>query len=182
MNHGLHPEALMAIGYSLFLACVAAILEILARHTHHRAEQYRVMGFKYHQHLDVWECPTGQHLHRSDRNQERRVARYRAHAHVCNGCCIKHQCTDSNEGREIVRTSFSWLETEVGRFHRGISIALLLLAQFILGIELLRFPALTDRWVLGTVLAPLTLCWLKLIRRFRGSHSVGAEMREAESI
>jgi hypothetical protein len=103
------------------------------------------------------------------------VARYRAHAHVCNGCCIKDRCTDSNEGREIVRTSFSWLETEVGRFHRGISIALLSLAQFILWIELLRFPVIMDRWVLGAVLAPLTLSWLKLIRQFRGSRSAVVE-------
>ena len=175
MSHGVHSEVLLAVGYSLFLAGVAALLELLARHTHRRAEQYRVVGFKYHWQLDAWECPTGQHLHRSDRNQERRVARYRAHAHVCNGCCIKDRCTDSNEGREIVRTSFSWLETEVGRFHRGLSIALLCLAQFILWIELLRFPAIMDRWVLGAVLAPLTLSWLKLIRQFRGSRSASVE-------
>jgi hypothetical protein len=49
------------------------------------------------------------------------------------------------------------------------------LGQFILGLELLRFPAIMDRWVLVTVLAPLTLSWLKLIRQFRGSRSASVE-------
>src|SRR5215469_1905577 len=139
MNQSPHPEVLLAVGYSLFLAGAATLLELLARHTQRRAEQYRVLGFKFHRHLDAWECPTGAHLHRSDHHQEYRVARYRAPAHICNGCIIKHRCTDSDGGREIIRTSFTWLETEVGQFHRGLSISLLLLAQFILGIELLRF-------------------------------------------
>ncbi len=168
MSQGIHGEVLLAIGYSVFLGGVAVVLEFLARHTQRRAEQYRVVGFKYHRHLDAWECPAGQHLHRHD-HLERRVARYRAPAHVCNRCGIKRRCTDSDEGREIVRNSFSWLETEVGRFHRGLSMVLLLLAQFILGVELLRFSTALDRWALVGLLVPLTVSWLKLMRRFRAS-------------
>jgi hypothetical protein len=167
MNGGLHPEVLLAIGYAAFLGGVAAILELLARHTHRRAERYRIVGFKYHRYLDVWECPTGQHLHRHKVPPEHRIVRYRAPAHVCNACGLKHRCTTSDEGREIAQSTLLWLETEVGRFHRGLSLALLLLAQFILGLELWRFPSERERLVLLCALAPLTLTWAKMLTRFR---------------
>src|SRR5215471_20717314 len=111
MSHSLHPEILLALGYTVFLVAAAAILELLARHTHRRAEQYRLVGFKYHRHVDTWECPAGQHLHRSSAHAEHRVARYRAPAYVCNGCSRKASCTDSDQGREVTQTSFAWLET-----------------------------------------------------------------------
>ena len=167
MSVGLHPEVLLASGYAAFLAAVAAALEFLARHTHRRAERYRIVGFKYHRHLDMWECPTGQHLHRHKGPLEHRIVRYRAPAHACNACGLKHHCTDSDQGREIAQSTLLWLETEVGRFHRGLSLALLLLAQFILGLELWRFPSEGERLVLLCALAPLTLTWTKMLARFR---------------
>lgn len=174
MNGAVHPEILLAIGYAGFLVVVAVVLELLARHTQHRAEQYRLVGFKYHHGLDVWECPTGQHLHRHFTHPEAPVVRYRASAHACNHCALKHRCTDSDQGREITRTTFGWLDTEIGRFHRGISIALLLLAQFILGLELLRFHTALDRWMLAGVLVPLSLSWMRMVGRFRASSSAVA--------
>jgi len=167
MSGDLHPEVWLAIGYAAFLAGVAATFELLARHTHRRAERYRIVGFKYHRHLDVWECPTGQHLHRRQGVPEHRVVRYRAPAHACNACGLKPCCTDSDHGRELVQSTLLWLETEVGRFHRGLSLALLLLAQFILGLELWRFPSERERLVVLCALTPITLTWLKLVARFR---------------
>ena len=167
MSGTLRPEVLLAVGYAAFLAGVAAALEWLARHIHRRAERYRMVGFKYHPHLDVWECPTGQHLHRHKGLPERRMVRYRAPAQVCNACGLKHRCTDSDQGREIAQSLCLWLETEVGRFHRGLSLALLLLAQFILALELWRFPAQRERFVLICGLAPMTLIWAKMVARFR---------------
>ena len=64
MIDGFHAEVLMAGGYALFLVAVATMLEWLAEHSHHRSEQMRVTGFKFHQELDHWECPTGQFLRR----------------------------------------------------------------------------------------------------------------------
>jgi len=67
-----------------------------------------------------------------------RLVRYRAPAHICNACSIKHFCTASDEGREIEHNPDSWLESEIARFHRGISLALLFLAGLLLVVEMIR--------------------------------------------
>jgi hypothetical protein len=50
---------------------------------------------------------------------------------------IKHLCTESEEGREIEHHPDSWLESEIARFHRGISLALLFLAGLLLVVEMI---------------------------------------------
>ena len=135
------PESLVAAGYALFLIAVAAGLDLLARHTHARAERYRTGGFRFHRHLDAWECPEGELLPRLALDHERRVVRYRARAHVCNGCPAKPDCTDSDKGRELVRPIDPWPHSDVGRFHRGISLALTALAALIVCVEAARHHA-----------------------------------------
>ena len=71
---------------------------LLARHSHRRSELYRTAGFTYHEHLDAWECPEGERLHRIETDMQQRLARYRARAHVCNACPRKGDCTDSDDG------------------------------------------------------------------------------------
>jgi hypothetical protein len=173
MIGGLHLEVLLAAGYAAFLALVAAVLKFLAQHTHRRSEQYHLAGFRYDHALDVWECPTGQHLHRQAAHPSAPFARYRAPAHACNSCHLKCRCTDSHEGREVVRFSLPWVETEMGRFHLGIGLALLSLALFILVIEFLRFRTLTERWVLAGAMVPLSLSWVRVVTKFRSARSRG---------
>ena len=165
---GFHAEVLLAAGYALFLVAVAASLELLARHSHSRAAQFHVAGFKYHQQFDVWECPTGQSLSRTEHDHERRLVRYRAPSHACNSCPVKSNCTDSNDGREIERRLDSWLESETGRFHRGISLALLLLAGLILTAEIARHDTLQELLVLGVMLLPISSMGVRLFTRFLG--------------
>ncbi len=81
---------------------------------------------------DHWTCPEGQHLWPHEFDHERRLVRYRAKAHICNGCPRKDRCTDSDVGREIVRPLDPWPHSEAGRFHRGIALMLLALAVFVL--------------------------------------------------
>ena len=138
MIGNLHPEVLLAAGYALFLMLVALGLEWFGRHSHRRSGQFRTAGFKYHGHLDVWECPCGHHLHRHYHDPARGIVRYRAPAHTCNACAKKPDCTDSDQGREIAHSSLAWVASEAGRFHRGISLALLVLAAFILTVEMFR--------------------------------------------
>ena len=165
---GVHAEVLLAAGYSLFLVGVAASLELLARHSHRRAEQFHVAGFKYHRQLDAWECPTGQSLSRVELDPKRRSVRYRAPSHACNSCPVKSNCTDSDSGREIERHLDSWLESEMGRFHRGISLALLLLAGLILAAEIARHDTLQELLVLGGMLVPISTMGVRLFARFLG--------------
>ena len=108
----LHIEVVLATGYSAFLIVVASGLELFGRHSHRRSGQFRTAGFKYHGQLDVWECPSGHHLHPHYRDPVREVVRYRAPANTCNACARKNDCTDSEHGREIIHSSESWVETQ----------------------------------------------------------------------
>ncbi|MDQ5831643.1 MAG: transposase, partial [Actinomycetota bacterium] len=122
------PEVVLVAGYAAFLLGAATMIEWLSAHTHRRSLRYRTAGFTYHEHADHWECPEGQHLWPHEFDQERRLVRYRAKAHICNGCPRKEACTDSDRGREVVRPLDPWPHSEAGRFHRGLSLMLVTLA------------------------------------------------------
>jgi hypothetical protein len=84
-------ETLFAAGYALFLVIVAAGLGLLARFTHRRVDGAKTVGFRYHPHVDAWQCSEGYFLWRQQSERPHRVARYRAHAHICNKCGSKYQ-------------------------------------------------------------------------------------------
>ena len=155
MIQGIHIEVLLAAGYALLLVTIAALLQWLARRVHRRSEQSRHSGFTFHRKLDVWECPTGHHLQRVDTDFERKIARYRAPAHKCNACHCKKDCTDSDTGRELESRMDAWLESEMRRFHTGISLALLLLAACFLVAEMFQNRGGRDWLVLAPLLFPI---------------------------
>jgi hypothetical protein len=175
MMGGIHNEVLLAAGYALFLVLVAAGLEWFGRHSHRRSGQFRTAGFRYHRQLDVWECPCGHHLHRHRDHPARRLARYRAPAHVCNACAKKVVCTDSDQGREVTMSLGSWISSEAGRFHRGMSLVLLVLAAFILAVEIFRCQAQAERLVVGSTLGLIVVTTLRLMRGFWPAPAVGKE-------
>jgi hypothetical protein len=121
MISGFHVEVVLAAAYSIFLVAVALVLEFLARHSNKRSERYRNSGFLYFQKMDLWECPAGRQLLRAETDYQRRIVHYRAPADECTACSLKNNCTDSNEGRLLKRHLDSWVESELRRFHRGIS-------------------------------------------------------------
>jgi len=96
-------------------------------------------------------------------DHERRITYYRAPATACNSCSLKFNCTDSDEGRLLETRSGTWIESELRRFHRGISLALLVLATLILVAEIFRFAHPHDREALVGLLLPLGLAQLKLL-------------------
>lgn len=160
---GVHLEVFLAVVYALFLLAVALLLERLARRSQKRAEGYRNSGFIYFHELDYWECPAGQQLVQLNTDQQRRIAYYRAPADACNSCSLKLNCTDSDEGRLLERQLDTWVASELRRFHRGISLTLLLLAMFLLSAEIARFPQLRDREALVALLLPLGLAGWNLL-------------------
>src|SRR5215212_7560455 len=125
------PEVLLAAGYAGLLVAGAFVLEWLSAHTHRRSLRYRTAGFTYDETYDSWRCPEGQDLWPHEFDHERRLVRYRAKAHICNGCPRKNACTDSDRGREIVRPLDPWPHSEAGRFHRGLSLMLVALAMLV---------------------------------------------------
>ena len=166
MIGGIRVEVLLAAGYSVVLIAIAAGLELLARRSHHRSERFNLSGFKYHQQFDVWECPTGQRLRRREVDHERRVVRYRAPSHACNRCAVKENCTDSDDGREIEHRHDSWLESEIRRFHRGMSLALVLLAGLILCVEIARYNNSRELLVLVSLFSPISVVGVRLFSAF----------------
>ncbi|MGH9757955.1 MAG: hypothetical protein ACRD4M_09470 [Candidatus Acidiferrales bacterium] len=166
MISGVHVEVLLAAAYAIFLASVAFLLEMLARHSHRRSEHYRHSGFTYCRKMDLWECPAGRELHRIETDYQRRVVHYRAPAHVCNACSLKANCTDSNEGRLLESRLDAWVESELRRFHRGISLVLLLLAMILLLAESARHDGFRDLLIVGCLLVPVTVAETKLFASF----------------
>jgi hypothetical protein len=165
----IHPEVLLAVGYAIFLVSIAFGLDLLARHSHARSERYRTAGFTYHPSHDAWICPENQLLVRSEVDHKRRLVRYRGRPQICNYCPAKAECTDSDEGREVVRAMDPWPHSEAGRFHRGISLAVALIAGMILAAESTRNHAPLELAVLGAVLAAVMLVAWHLHAAFRAT-------------
>lgn len=162
-----HTEALLAAGYVLFLLCAGIAIEVLARHTHRRSERFRVAGFTFHGHLDVWECPEGEHLRLHELDDERRLARYRARPHVCNRCPRKDDCTDSDAGREVIRHLDPWPYSEAGRYHRGIALVPVALAALVCVVSAIRHHGPAELLVAGSALALTGLEARYLLAAFR---------------
>jgi hypothetical protein len=163
----MRPEVVLAAGYAGLLIAGAFVLEWLSAHTHRRSLRYRTAGFSYHEEHDHWECPEGQHLWPHEFDQERRLVRYRAKAHICNACPRKAACTDSHRGREIVRPLDPWPHSEAGRFHRGIALLLVGLALFVLVVEIARHHRLEEAALLAALLVAGALAARRLAHDLR---------------
>ena len=163
-----HLETLFTGGYAMLLVVIAGALEWMGWHSHRRSNKYQTGGFLFQKQTDHWVCPEGARLLRAEIDSELRVIRYRAPAHTCNRCPIKSRCTDSDLGREIEVSLDPWLESAIGRFHRGISLALLILAGLIVAIELVRHDHGIERWVLSSTVLMVSLLALHLGRALRG--------------
>jgi hypothetical protein len=160
-------EAILAGGYAVFLLAAAMALEWLSAHTHRRSLRYRTAGFTYHEQHDRWECPEGQHLWPHEFDRDRRLMRYRAKAHICNSCPLKGACTDSDDGREIVRPIDPWPHSEAGRFHRGLSLMLVVLALLVIVVGAARNHDAADAGGLLVLLAAALGIGRWLLRDFR---------------
>jgi hypothetical protein len=163
---GIDMSVLAACGYALFLAGVAATLELLARHSHNRSKRMRTAGFAYHADLDVWKCPNGKHLYRAEAALDSALVVYRAAPHDCKHCPIKSRCTDSDEGRTIQVQPDSWLQSELRNFHRGLSLVLLLLADLILAVTVVAKNKFNDDLAAGFLLLCITWTGIRLARDF----------------
>jgi hypothetical protein len=152
---GVPLEFFLMLGYAVSLALIALSLELVARHVHQRSLNGSTIGFTYHKDRDVWQCPQDQHLFPVFADTAKGRVIYRAPASTCNACRSKHACTDSDSGRTIERKVSSGLEYGMERFHRAMSITLIILACLIVGVEFFRVGGLYPRSVLATVFALL---------------------------
>lgn len=159
----------MAAGYTAFLLLISLSLDFMARKSHVRSESYRTSGFSYHHAHDAWVCPEDQLLTRTETDHERRLIRYRGRPQICNHCPTKTDCTDSDEGREVVRAMDPWPHSEAGRFHRGISLVMALMPIPILAAEAVRNHTPPELAVLATAFSASALMSWHLHAAFRAT-------------
>lgn len=149
---GISLEFVLMLGYAISLGFIALLLELVARHAHRRSLASSTAGFTYHPDRDIWSCPRDQHLFPILSDSAKGVAVYRAPASACNSCRSKAACTDSDHGREIEKRDLNGLEYGMKRFHRVMSITLLVLASLMLFVELFREGSFFARVILIAVL------------------------------
>jgi len=122
------------LGLVLLLAYVFVLwasgwaLEFLARAHFHRAQRYAHNGFAYDTELDRYECPRGELLTLHTFDDRGKLAIYKAPSSSCNECALKAFCTPHDEGRRVYRSLPEFHETDVGRFHRLLSLLILAVA------------------------------------------------------
>ncbi len=115
-------EAWLILGYVAVVLAGARLCEALARMHFARARRYAERGFEYDAEEDHYRCPQGERLSLHRIEPDNRMAVYRAPASRCNGCSSKASCTPHDAGRHIYRPLAAWAETDVGRFHRRLSV------------------------------------------------------------
>jgi hypothetical protein len=160
-------EYVLMLGYAAMLATIALVLELAARHAHRRSLETRTIGFTYHPEHDIWKCPRDQHLFPIFSESSKTVVVYRAPALACNACHSKADCTDSTNGRQIERRIPQGLEYGMQRFHRAMSVTLLVLANLILAVEFFRSHALYPRLALLAVFIVFCLAIRRLVYDLR---------------
>ena len=116
---------LLLLAYLLVLWAGGWVLEFLARAHFHRAQRYAHVGFAYDVELDRYECPQGELLTLDTFDDRNKLAIYKAPASSCNECVLKTFCTPHDEGRQVYHTLAEFHETDVGRFHRWLSLIIL---------------------------------------------------------
>lgn len=161
---GVSLEFVLMLGYAVSLAFIALLLEWAARRAHRRSLGVSTAGFTYHPERDVWRCPQDHHLFPILSDSAKGVVIYRAPASACNSCNSKAACTDSDHGRQIERRDLKGVEFGMQRFHRAVSLTLLVLASLILTVELLRASGLYPRIALTSVLILFCLIVQRLCR------------------
>ena len=115
----------MLLAYLLVLWVGGWALEFLAKAHFHRAQRYAHTGFAYDAALDRYECPQGELLTLHTFDGRNKLAIYKAPAKSCNECVLKSFCTPRDEGRRVYRTLAEFAATDVGRFHRWLSLLFL---------------------------------------------------------
>ena len=115
-------ELWITLAYVTAILAAARVTEGLARLHFGRARRYSEQGFTYHEGWNHYRCPAGENLTFQAVDAPTRLAVYRAPASACRGCPLKRDCTPHEEARAIFRSLADWAETDMGWFHRGLSL------------------------------------------------------------
>jgi hypothetical protein len=168
---GISLEYVLIVAYAMCLGLIALLLELVARHAHQRCLRTPTAGFTYHPERDVWRCPRDQHLFPVFSDSARGLTIYRAPAAACNSCSSKPACTDSDRGREVERRTMNDIEPATHRFHRVISLTLLVLACLFLVVECFRSTGFYALMILMSMIMVFSLMIQRMYSRLSPSVS-----------
>ena len=156
----------LLLAYLLVLWLGGWFLEFLARAHFHRAQRYAHTGFAYDVELDRYECPQGELLTLHTFDDRNKLAIYKAPASSCNECVLKAFCAPHDEGRHVYRSLAEFHETDVGRFHRWLSLIILAVALAFSAGGMLAWWNKPGEWLLVIATGiSLVLLWLDAARR-----------------
>jgi hypothetical protein len=151
----------LLLGYVVILWVGGWALELLARAHFHRARRYAHAGFTFDSELDRYECPQGELLTLHTFDDRDKLAIYKAPASSCNECALKAFCTPHDEGRRVYRSLAEFHETDVGRFHRLLSLLILAVALAFSAGGLLAWWNKPGEWLLVIAsCVSIALLWL----------------------
>jgi hypothetical protein len=161
-------ELWIVLSYAAAVLAGARIVEVLAQAHFNRALRYGQHGFEYLETHDVYRCPQGEYLSIHSVDPNGRFAVYRAPPASCRECRFKARCVPAGEGRLIFRSMAAWAETNVGLFHRRISVIMFAATVVICLSGLRRWAGQAGSgWLAAALLTALVLIMqdLRAIRR-----------------
>ena len=162
---GFHLELtlLLLLAYLLALWGGGWALEILAGVHFRRAQRHAHVGFGFDAELDRYECPQGEWLTLHTLDDRDKLAIYKAPAASCNACSLKSFCTPHDEGRHVYRSLATFHETDLGLFHRRLSLTMLATASAFSAGGLVAWWGKPGGWPLAiATCVSLGLFWLDL--------------------
>jgi hypothetical protein len=118
-------ELWLILGYVVVILVGARLAEALAQVHFNRAWRFAEAGFEYDAAGDHYSCPQGERLALHVLQSDSRLAVYSAPASSCNGCSFKGTCSPHDDERQLYRPLAAWTETDIGRFHRRLSMVMI---------------------------------------------------------
>ena len=151
-------ELWIILFYVAVVLAGARIVEALARAHFARAQRYGEQGFEYLEAHNAYRCPQGEYLSLHNVQQDSRFAVYRAPPASCRECRLKTRCAPFSEGRVVFRSLAAWAETNVGLFHRRISVIMFAATVVICVAGLRRWAGQAGSgWLAAALLAGVVL-------------------------
>lgn len=155
------PELWIVLVYVAAVLIGARVIELLARLHLARAQGRAAEGFTYLEDEDRYHCPGGERLNLHGVERARQIAIYQALPHQCQNCHLKEGCAPHGRGRRIYRSLGTWAETDVGRFHRRISLLMFTAGSLLTTVGIWRWSGSpgTGYLLLGLLLSAGCMAW-----------------------
>lgn len=156
-----HLELWLVIVYVAMVLIGARVIELLARLHMAHANQNAEAGFEYLEDEDRYHCAGGERLALESVEPSRQMAIYQALPHQCQSCHWKETCAPHGKGRRIYRSLATWAETDVGRFHKRISLLMFAAGSLLATVGMWRWNGSpgTGYLLLSLVLSSSCMIW-----------------------